>query len=198
MARPKKETSEKKNRCWSQSPNNNSKAVTEKYLVPSPNYKDVTTINAADPVLKVHYIDDNVFRLGEKNADRERISLKDYAHLIYTWLLFNPKMLSISDYYDYPKDNAPFIYSLDEVIQFDSDEIYNLLQDRITKCMLRKQVDREAALAILKEKYGWARDNEQNINLNTNGKIAFKFGDSINVPTDNNNEENGKQNGKND
>jgi hypothetical protein len=100
-------------------------------------------------------------------------------------------MLSVSDYYNYPKDNAPFIYTLDEVLLFDSDEIYNLLQERITAAMLRKQVDREAALAVLREKYGWQRDNEQNINLNTNGAVSFKFGDSnLNAPTEPTNEDN--------
>lgn len=162
--------------------------VAKRTIIPSDNYEDLNGIAGVDPVVKCNTLRTILFRDG-KESDRERISLADYAHIIYGWLVCNPRMLSISDYYNYPKDNAPFIYTLDEVLLYDSDEIYNLLQERITAAMLRKQVDREAALAVLREKYGWQRDNEQNINVNTNGAVSFKFGDNnLNAPTTDPNE----------
>lgn len=183
---PKKETKDRD--TWSMNPAN--RDVAKRTIIPSKNYEDLNGIYGCDPVVKVNTLRNTLFR-ETKEADRERISLADYAHIIYGWLVVNPRMLSISDYYNYPKDNAPFIYTLDEVLLFDSDEIYNLLQERITAAMLRKQVDREAALAVLREKYGWQRDNEQNINLNTNGAVSFKFGDSnLNAPTEPTNEDN--------
>ena len=100
----------------------------------------------------------------------------------------------VSDFYDYPADNAPFIYSLDEVLDVDSDEIYNLLQERITKMMMRKQIDRESALAVLQQNFGWQRDNEQNINLNTGGVVSFKFGDTLVNGENQTTDENGKDN----
>lgn len=182
----KKET--EKQDSWSMNPANRN--VAKRTIIPSKNYDDLNGIYGCDPIVKVNTLRNTLFR-ETKAADRERISLADYAHIIYGWLVANPRMLSISDYYNYPKDNAPFIYTLDEVLLFDSDEIYNLLQERITAAMLRKQVDREAALAVLREKYGWQRDNEQNINLNTNGAVSFKFGDSnLNAPTEPTNEDN--------
>lgn len=183
---PKKKTKDRD--TWSMNPAN--RDVAKRTIIPSKNYEDLNGIYGCDPVVKVNTLRNTLFR-ETKEADRERISLADYAHIIYGWLVANPRMLSISDFYNYPKDNAPFIYTLDEVLLFDSDEIYNLLQERITAAMLRKQVDREAALAVLREKYGWQRDNEQNINLNTNGAVSFKFGDStLNASTEPTNEDN--------
>lgn len=182
---PKKET--EKRDSWSMNPGN--RDVAKRTIIPSKNYEDLNGIYGCDPVVKVNTLRNTLFR-ETKETDRERISLADYAHIIYGWLVCNPRMLSIADYYNYPKDNAPFIYTLDEVLLFDSDEIYNLLQERITTMMLRRQIDREAALAVLREKYGWQRDNEQNINLNTNGAVSFKFGDSnLNAPTEPTNED---------
>lgn len=183
---PKKETKERDS--WSMNPAN--RDVAKRTIIPSKNYEDLNGIYGCDPVVKVNTLRNTLFR-ETKETDRERISLADYAHIIYGWLVCNPRMLSIADYYNYPKDNAPFIYTLDEVLLFDSDEIYNLLQERITTMMLRRQIDREAALAVLREKYGWQRDKEQNINLNTNGAVSFKFGDSnLNAPTGPTNEDN--------
>ena len=157
--------------------------VAERLILQSANYDGICTIKGVDPVVN----NENVKKLYRKAT--ETISLADWCHVIYGWLMVNPKMLSITDFYNYPKDNAPFMYSLDEVINFDSDEIYNLLQERISTMMLRREIDREAALSLLKEKYGWNRDNEQNINLNTGGNISFKFGDAnLNTPTTDNNE----------
>lgn len=158
------------------------KDVADKYIIPSANYDDINTIQGVDPLVKVDNIKGCIFR-ETKPKEQQRLPIGDYCHLIYGWLLINPKMLSISDYFNYPKDNAPYIYTLDEVLEYDSDEIYNLLQERLTTMMLRRQIDRESALAVLREKYGWQRDNEQNINLNTNAKVSFKFGDqNLNQP----------------
>lgn len=194
MARPKKqETKASKlqnegSASWAGCSQN--RDVARKYIVDDADgNKQITGI---DPLVRVENFDRFITRLG-RESDRKRISLEEYTHLIYAWLMLNPKMLDISDYYEFPESNAPFIYTLDEVIEFDSDEIYNLLQSRLTKMMLRRQIDRESALAVLREKYGWQRDNEQNINLNTNAKVSFKFGDqNLNQPqleTDNDKKE---------
>lgn len=158
--------------------------VAKKYIVPSENYEDIQKIKGTDPDVIYNNQNAKLYRQGQS-----KISIEKWCSIIYGWLMLNPKMLSVSDFYNYPKDNAPFMFTLDEVIEYDSDEIYNLLQERITTAALRKQIDREFALALLREKYGWQRDNEQNINLNTNAKVSFKFGDSnLNAPTTDNNE----------
>jgi len=167
--------------------------VAQRTIATSQNYADVSIMMGIDPMTRLHNQDS---RLYHTTKDK-RVTVEQYAHLIYGWLLINPKMLSVSDFYEYPLDNAPFIYTLDEVLAVDSDEIYNLLQERVTKMMLRKQIDRDAALSLLREKFGWNRDNEQNINLTSSGNISFKFGDSnLNTPTpttDNNENENNEQ-----
>jgi hypothetical protein len=165
--------------------------VAQKTIVQSPNYSDVSVMIGIDPLVRLTNQDSKLYH----TAREKRVTVEEYAHLIYGWLLINPKMLSVSDFYEYPLDNAPFIYTLDEVLAVDSDEIYNLLQERVTKMMLRKQIDRDAALSLLREKFGWNRDNEQNINLTSSGNISFKFGDAnLNTPTtDNNENENNEQ-----
>ena len=165
------------------------KDVAKKTIVSSENYAGVRSMVGEDPKVRISNQDSKLYH----TAKDKRVTVGEYAHFIYGWLLLNPKMLSVSDYYEYELDNAPFIYTLDEVLEYDSDEIYNLLQERLTKMMLRRQIDRESALAVLREKYGWQRDNEQNINLNTNAKVSFKFGDqNLNQPqleTDNDKKE---------
>lgn len=140
-------------------------------------YSDIVVFQGIDPLTKLDNFDKRLYRF-EKQADRQRVSVEQYAHLIYGWLLLNPKMLSVSDFYDFPAENAPFIYGLDEVLALDSDEIYNLLQERITKMMMRKQIDRESALATLRENFGWSTQ-EQNMNVNVNSEVGFKFANSL-------------------
>lgn len=149
--------------------------VAQKTTCDSKNYDGIVKFQGVDPKVQLDNLDKRFTKEAIERSER-RVTIDEYCHLIYGWLLLNPTMLSVSDFYEYPKDNAPYIYSLDEVILADSDEIYNLLQDRISKMMLRRQIDREAALALLREKYGWERGNEQNINLNTSGDFKFSFG----------------------
>lgn len=163
--------------------------VFEKTFKESSNYEGVMTFNmAVAPEERYARIARCLFR-ENVDKDRNRITLAEYCHTIYGWLIANTRMLSVSDYYDFPKDNAPFIYTLDEVLEFDSDEIYNLLQERIAKMMMRKQLDRDSCLAVLREKFGWQRD-ENDMNLNANGNIRFEFGETLSLPTQNNSTEN--------
>lgn len=159
--------------AWSARPKN--RDVAERMIIPSDNYKNLNCIQGVDPVVKISNLRDSIFRENSE-SDRQRMSIEDYAHLIYGWLVLNPHTLSVLDFYNCPKDNAPFIYTYDEILEYDSDEIYNLLQERIATLMMRKQIDREAALAVLREKYGWQRE-EQTLNLNT-ANVSFKFGDN--------------------
>lgn len=181
--RPRKNVETAKKKYNEFTSNEGNRDVANKAISTSANYEDIQYFDGLDPLTKLYNQDSRLYHTTKE----KRVTLEQYAHIIYGWLLLNPKMLSISDFYNYPKDNAPFIYTLDDVLLFDSDEIYNLLQERITTAALRKQIDREFALSLLREKYGWQRDNEQNINLNTNANVSFKFGDSnLNAPTTDN------------
>lgn len=191
MARPKKDVHKPVRNEFSTA--NCNKDIYKRTTQDSSVYEDIVVFQGVDPLVKLENFDRRLYRI-DKQSDRERITVEQYTHLIYGWLLLNKKMLSVSDFYDYPADNAPFIYSLDEVLDVDSDEIYNLLQERITKMMMRKQIDRESALAVLQQNFGWQRDNEQNINLNTGGVVSFKFGDTLVNGENQTTDENGKDN----
>lgn len=171
---PKKDIT-KKYDSWASDLSN--RDVAKNNILPSKYHDNVKEIAGIDPLVKLANIRSKIFR-EDKQKDRDRFSLEDYCHLIYGWLVVNTTMISVLDYYDYPEENAPFIYTPDEVLEFDSDEIYNLLQERLTKMMMRKQIDRESTLAVLREKYGWERD-ETNLNLNGNGNFCFKFGENF-------------------
>lgn len=180
MEKKQKTKKEKVKVSWASRSEN--RDIAKKYIKDSPNDVDIKMVVASSPMEANRVLHTCLFR-DEKPADREEISLAEYCHNIYGWLILNPRMCCVSDYYDYPNTNAPFIYTLDEVIEYDSDEIYNLLQKRIAKMMARKQLDRDSALAILRQEFGWQRD-QQEINLNTNGNIRFKFGNEIALPSD--------------
>lgn len=146
----------------------------DKFVEDSEFYEGVVNVKGKDPAVKLRN-QKNIFR-----SDASYISIDEWCHIIYGWLLLNPAMLSVSDFYEHIRDNAPFLYTLDEVIAYDSDEIYNLLQERIKTMMLRGKIGREAALAVLKECYGWSRD-DTNVNLNIQPEVSFKFGGAIPV-----------------
>lgn len=152
--------------------------VMEKYVEESTNYEGVYKMKGVDPALNLKWQDANIFR-----TNSGYLTIDQYCHLIYGWLMLNPQMLSVHDFYMYPKDNAPFLYTLEQVIEYDSDEIYNLLQERIKVNMLRGKIPRESALAVLRECYGWERP-DNNLNVNFQSEIGFRFGGAI--PTDNN------------
>lgn len=156
--------------------------IMEKNVENSKNYEDIQKIKGVDPLLVINRQDKNLFR----SADG-RVSLEQYCHLIYGWLLLNPQMLSVHDFYMYPKDNAPFLYTLEQVMKYDSDEIYNLLQERIKVNMLRGKIPRESALAVLRECYGWERP-DNNLNVNFQSEIGFRFGGAIPTPAPDNDE----------
>lgn len=140
-------------------------------------YEGVKKVKGFDPIVRLDRQDKNLYRTSDA-----RVSLEQWCHLIYGWLMLNPQMLSIHDFYMH-LSNAPFLYSLEQVIQYDSDEIYNLLQERIKVNMLRGKIPRESALAVLRECYGWERP-DNNLNVNFQSEIGFRFGGAI--PTDNN------------
>lgn len=114
------------------------------------------------------------------------LSIKEYCELIYFILLINPNMLTISEFYNYPLDFAPYLYNPTAVMKEGSEAIYYLLEDRIQTAALHKQIDREVAINLLREKYSWEKNNTQNVNLNAVGAtVDFQFGDAnLNNPTD--------------
>lgn len=113
------------------------------------------------------------------------LTLPEYAELIYYWLVINPKILSISEFFNYPLDFAPYLYDLRSIAEYGSEDIYYLLEDRIQTAALHKKVDREVAMALLREKFSWEKNNTQNVNLSTGGVIDFQFGDAnLNAPKD--------------
>lgn len=166
-------TTDRKRNEFCSDPNNIKPA--EKYIVESENYEGIYKIKATDPLVKLERADKSIYRSGDG-----KISLELYCHLIATWLMLNPQMISVSEYYQYPKDNAPYLYTLQQVMEFDSDEIYCILQERIKTMMLRGKIQREAALAVLREQFGWERD-DKNVNLNVAPEVSFKFGGAIPV-----------------
>lgn len=122
---------------------------------------------------------------GTPTKFADYLTLDEYVELIYYWLLINPKIMSVSEFYNYPLDYAPYLYDLTTVIQSGSEDIYYLLEDRIQTAALHKKVDREVAMALLREKFSWEKNNTQNVNLNTGGVIDFQFGDAnLNAPKD--------------
>ena len=141
----------------------------DKFVEDSEFYDGVVNVKGKDPKTKLRN-QSNIFR-----SDSNYISIDEWCHIIYGWLLLNPAMLSVSDFYEHIRDNAPFLYTLDEVIAYDSDEIYNLLQERIKVQMMRGKIQREAALAVLREVYGWERP-EGNLNVQLQSEVGFKFG----------------------
>lgn len=184
MPRPKKDRAEKKQFATVAG----NVDVAEKLIFASDNYEGIYKIKGVAPDVK-HSNLNKIYR-----TTKQYVTIEQWCDIIYGWLLLNPKMLSITDFYNYPKDNAPFMYTLDEVINFDSDKIFNLLQERISTMMMRREIDRESALAVLRERYGWSRDNETNVNLNTGGVVSFKFGDSLINNENQTTDENGKDN----
>lgn len=151
--------------------------VAERFIEQSENYEGLCRVKGLDPALQLNRLDKNLFRDGSTTT----ISIGEYCHLIAGWLMINPSMISVSDFYNYPKDNAPYLYSLQQVIEYDSDEIYNILQERIKTMMLRGKIQREAALAVLRECYGWDRP-DNNLNVNFQSEVAFRFGGAIPEP----------------
>lgn len=166
-----KKKSDRKRNEFCSDPNNIKPA--EKYIVSSENYEGIYKIKAVDPLIKIDRADKSIYRSGD-----DKISIDKYCHLIATWLMLNPSMLSVSEYYMYPKDNAPYLYTLTQVIEYDSDEIYNILQERIKLLMLKGKIPREAALSVLRECYGWDRP-DNNLNVNFQSEVAFRFGGAI-------------------
>lgn len=121
-----------------------------------------------------------------KGCFDDYLSLKEYCEFIYFILLINPNMLTISEFYNYPLDFAPYLYNPTAVMKEGSEAIYYLLEDRIQTAALHKQIDREVAINLLREKYSWEKNNTQNVNLNAVGAtVDFQFGDAnLNNPTD--------------
>lgn len=116
------------------------------------------------------------------------LTLPEYSELIYYWLLINPNILSVSEFYNYPLDFAPYLYNPTTVMKQGNEAIYYLLEDRIQTAALHKQIDREVAMNLLREKYSWEKNNTQNVNLTASGAVVdFQFGDAnLNNPTSKN------------
>lgn len=148
--------------------------VVNKNIENSKENEGIKKFKGTDPLVRLERQNKNFFRAGDM-----RVSLEQWCDLIYGWLMLNPQMISVSDYYAY-LENAPFLYSLEQVLEFDSDKIYCLLQERIKTMMLRGKISREAALAVLREQFGWERD-DKNVNLNVAPEVSFKFGGAIPV-----------------
>ena len=113
------------------------------------------------------------------------LTISEYTELIYYWLLINPNVLTVSEFYNYPLDFAPYLYDLTDVMKEGNEAIFCLLEERIQTAALHKQIDREVAMNLLREKYSWEKNNTQNVNLNTTGAVVdFQFGDAnLNNPT---------------
>ena len=89
----------------------------DKFVEDSEFYEGVVNVKGKDPKTKLRN-QKNIFR-----SDSSYISIDEWCHIIYGWLLLNPAMLSVSDFYEHIRDNAPFLYTLDEVIAYDGENL---------------------------------------------------------------------------
>lgn len=102
-------------------------------------------------------------RLVETHHYERKISLAEYCDIIKSWVLRNPTVVSILEWYQ-DSANEPFEYSFEEVC--DDEAIKKILDERI-KLMALTGVLKSQVFATL---YGNKKENQQE-----NGEEPIKF-----------------------
>ena len=102
-------------------------------------------------------------RLTETHQYGRRVSLEEYCNIIKSWVLRNPTVVSVLEWYQ-DAGNEPFEYPFDEVC--DNEAVRKILDERI-KLMALTGVLKSQVFATL---YGSKKETQQG-----NGDEPIKF-----------------------
>lgn len=113
-------------------------------------------------------------------AKKPNVTLDEYCDIVYEWLLLNPRVFSVLEYYE-DADNRPFEYPMEQVEN--NERIRHLLEQRIVNLCLTEKVKYGFGQLLLCTKYNWVSSRtstEQKPDApvsDNNNDIRFKFGE---------------------
>lgn len=115
---------------------------------------------------------------GKLYTPKPTVTLEEYCNLVFNWLLINPRVFSVLEYYE-DESNQPFDYPMEIVEQ--NEKIQHLLEQRIVNLCLTGNIKYGFGTAVMANQFGWvtsrtSTDKPTDAPTDDKTDIKYQFG----------------------